>query len=118
MENDNIKINKRKYIFSKLFLVILGLMICTLNAKYGFILPHGIDTCVWDEGFSLTSNLNEILNNNTIILSFILILTGIILDCIFLFFIYIFITEIKTFRPLMALTIFISIKIICQVIIF
>ncbi len=118
MENDNIKINKRKYIFSKLFLVILGLMICTLNARYGFILPHGIDTCVWDEGFALTSHLKEILNNNTIILRFLLILTGFILDCIFLFFLYLFITKIKTFRPILALTIFISIKIICQVIIY
>lgn len=115
MEDDNIKISKRKYIFSKLFLVILSLMICTLNAKYGFILPHGIDTCMWDEGFKLTSELNDLMIKNSIITRFLLILSGIFIDFILLYFLYVFITKITTLRPLLALIIFISIKLICQV---
>ena len=114
MIEENKEINK-KYILSKLILVVLFLVLVALNSKYGFLLPKGINTCVYDATFNWTITFNQFYNKNAIIKNMIMVLSSILQDFIFVYFLLFFINEINTFRPLIALSLFISCKLICQV---
>ena len=115
MRRENLR-NNRMYILSKLLLVFLLLTLILLNTKYGFILPKGIKTCVYDATFNWTDSLNSFFKNNQILKNIMLILSSILLDSIFVYFLYVLVIQITTLRPLIALFFYISCKLFCQVI--
>lgn len=107
-----IKRNKFKLI-GRLCLTLVTFIVVLANTLTNFTLNLTTADCIMDKTFNWTEFSYDYLRTNQNIRNIFLIITCLVLDLSFLFSVYIWITKGKSWRPVIAVTLFLSLKLFC-----
>lgn len=120
MNSEEDIINKKDLKFNKkgfkirLILAIIIVLFLGINSAFNFLIVEDTPLCIKDTIFQITAYLNDYMNKNKDLRNICMILSSITLDAIVLITSYTWIINGKSWRPIMALVLFYSLKFICN----
>jgi hypothetical protein len=104
-----------KYFFIRLFLSMFIIVLGILNSLFGFILPDGDVTCYFDKSFILTESINTWLSQNTTAFHALLISSSLCMDAVVVAILINWVLNGKSWRLIIVILSFYSLRAMLQV---
>jgi hypothetical protein len=114
-EEEKIKINF--FTFFRSGIILIGLATLILNSIYGFAFPNGNPNCLTDELFEMTAGLNHYFSVNTRSRHILIAFSSLCVDFVILYMGIHWALYGKSYRPIVCLAVFYTLRGFVQVII-
>lgn len=112
--DDRPKSKSYKPLVIKIVFILFGISLIVVNSILGFFFkPHEVE-CYKDLFFDITRNLNKYIANNLVIRDVCLIISSALIDIATIVFSAFWIKTSKTWRPVIAITLFLGFRVFVQ----